>query len=112
MHFIDTHSKTARALLFLVIPGHLIFVYSINNIKSNTSALTANFVIIYLFVAVFQVSVLLYTAKIMICWMWNNQIDPDNSAIPYLTSFGDLLGISLLASAFQLLYFFGERDNI
>lgn len=42
--------------------------------------------------------------------MWKRGIDPDNSAIPYLTSMGDLLGISLLAVAFQFLYMVGDRD--
>lgn len=45
----------------------------------------------------------------MIHWMWSRKIDPDNSAIPYLTSLGDLLGISLLAVAFQFLYLVGDH---
>lgn len=55
-------------------------------------------------------AVLLYMAYILIHWMWKRGIDPDNSAIPYLTSMGDLLGISLLAVAFQFLYMVGDRD--
>lgn len=43
--------------------------------------------------------------------MWKRKIDPDNSAIPYLTSLGDLLGISLLAIGFQFLYLIGDRDK-
>jgi solute carrier family 41 len=42
--------------------------------------------------------------------MWKHKIDPDNSAIPYLTSLGDLLGISLLAIAFHFLDLVGDRD--
>jgi solute carrier family 41 len=36
--------------------------------------------------------------------MWKRSIDPDNSAIPYLTALGDLLGGGLLALAFEILY--------
>lgn len=63
------------------------------------------------FLLLFQVAALLYIAYIMIHWMWKRKIDPDNSAIPYLTSLGDLLGISLLAIAFHFLYLVGDRDT-
>jgi solute carrier family 41 len=44
--------------------------------------------------------ILLYTAHLLIHLMWKWKVDPDNSAIPLLTAFGDLLGSSLLALAF------------
>jgi len=47
--------------------------------------------------------ILLHTAHWLIHFMWKRSIDPDNSAIPYLTSLGDLLGGGLLALAFELL---------
>jgi solute carrier family 41 len=47
----------------------------------------------------------------MIYWMWLRRMDPDNSAIPYLTALGDLLGISLLAMAFGVLYSVGDKDG-
>ena len=43
--------------------------------------------------------------------MWKHHIDPDNSAIPYLTALGDLLGGGLLAMTFELLYLIGDRDS-
>lgn len=46
---------------------------------------------------------LLYIAHIMIHIMWKYKIDPDNSAIPYLTALGDLSGSVLLALAFLFL---------
>lgn len=104
------HSKTTRILMSLVLPGHIIFIYTIDYLKGGDSTLTFWFIIVYLFAAVLQVAVLLYIAYIMIHWMWKKGIDPDNSAIPYLTSIGDLLGISLLAIAFQFLYLFGDNN--
>jgi len=47
---------------------------------------------------------LLYVAHIIIHAMWRCKIDPDNSAIPYLTALGDLSGSLLLALAFFVVY--------
>jgi solute carrier family 41 len=47
--------------------------------------------------------ILLYIAHILIHLMWKRKVDPDNSAIPFLTALGDLLGSSLLALAFIFL---------
>ncbi|XP_018332997.1 solute carrier family 41 member 1 isoform X2 [Agrilus planipennis] len=105
----NPHSRTTRVLMAMVIPGHLIFIYTIEYLKDETP-LDAVFVIVYLFAAVTQVAALLYIAYIMIHWMWKHKIDPDSSAIPYLTSMGDLLGISLLAISFQFLYLIGGSD--
>lgn len=106
----SSHARTARVLMLMVVPGHLIFIYTINYIKAGQMSLTPLFVFVYLCVAVLQVAFLLYVAYIMIHWMWKRKIDPDNSAIPYLTALGDLLGISLLAIAFQLLHVMGDQN--
>ncbi|PSN55408.1 Solute carrier family 41 member 1 [Blattella germanica] len=90
--------------------GHLIFIYSIKYMKAGHTSFTILFVIVYIIAALVQVAALLYIAYIMIHWMWKRKIDPDNSAIPYLTSLGDLLGISLLAIAFHFLYLVGDKD--
>ncbi|XP_016773605.1 solute carrier family 41 member 1 isoform X2 [Apis mellifera] len=104
------HARTTRVLMAMVIPGHIIFIYLINYMKDGNTSLTPLFVFVYLCAAMLQVAALLYIAYIMIHWMWKRKIDPDNSAIPYLTAMGDLLGISLLAIAFQFLYLVGDQD--
>lgn len=106
-----SHARTTRVLMFMVVPGHIIFIYTISCMKAGHTSLTTLFVMIYLVAALLQVAALLYIAYIMIHWMWKHKIDPDNSAIPYLTSLGDLLGISLLAIAFHFLYLVGDRDT-
>jgi len=35
--------------------------------------------------------------------MWSRGVNPDNSAIPYLTAMGDLLGGAFLAAVFQII---------
>ena len=47
-----------------------------------------------------QVGLLLHVASLMVHSMWGRGVDPDNSAIPYLTALGDLLGGALLAGVF------------
>lgn len=43
--------------------------------------------------------------------MWRRGMDPDSSAIPYLTAAGDLIGTALLGIAFHLLYAIGDGDS-
>ncbi|CAG2053076.1 unnamed protein product [Timema podura] len=105
------HSRTARVLLMMVIPGHLIFSYTISYLQAGHTSLTPIFVVVYLTAALIQVVLLLYICHVMIHWMWTQLIDPDNSAIPYLTALGDLLGTGLLAIAFQFLYLVGDKDS-
>ncbi len=57
-----------------------------------------------------QVWVLLHTAYWLIHWFWRLSVNPDDSAIPYLTALGDLLGGGLLWLAFEFLYFIGDKD--
>ena len=71
---------------------------------------TAAFVLVYMVAALLQVLVLLHTAHWMIHWFWRLKVDPDNSAIPYLTALGDLLGGGLLWLAFEILFLMGDRD--
>jgi solute carrier family 41 len=52
---------------------------------------------------------LLFIAHVMIHAMWRYKIDPDSSAIPYLTALGDLFGSSLLMGAFAFLRFVGHE---
>ncbi|CAB1354226.1 unnamed protein product [Coregonus sp. 'balchen'] len=95
------NSKSARVLIFLVVPGHLIFLYTIHLLKGGHGALTPAFVCLYLCAALLQVVILLYTADLMVRWMWRRGLDPDNYSIPYLTALGDLLGTGFLALTFR-----------
>ena len=87
-------------LLSIVVPGHLIFngLLSMFNedIENSTNYM---FTSLYLAAALIQVGILLKLANYLVDWLWNNNIDPDSAAIPYLTSLGDFLGGALLALA-------------
>ena len=87
-------------LLSIVVPGHLIFngLLSMFNEDIENSS-NYMFTSVYLAAALIQVGILLKLANYLVDWLWNNNIDPDSAAIPYLTSLGDFLGGALLALA-------------
>ncbi|XP_070075139.1 solute carrier family 41 member 1 isoform X2 [Drosophila takahashii] len=93
------YAKTARILIAMSIPGNVLFIFAADYINYSTSTVTWVFVLSYLTASLVQVMLLLYIAHIIVHAMWKWKIDPDNSAIPYLTALGDLLGSSLLAVA-------------
>ncbi|KAH8327448.1 hypothetical protein KR059_001774, partial [Drosophila kikkawai] len=93
------YAKTARILIAMSIPGNILFIFAADYINMNTSTVSWVFVLSYLTASLVQVMLLLYIAHIIVHAMWKWKIDPDNSAIPYLTALGDLLGSSLLAVA-------------
>ncbi|CAG9760399.1 unnamed protein product [Ceutorhynchus assimilis] len=106
-----SHTGTAKMLMLMVIPGHLIFSYTISYLEAGHTSLTFTFMVVYLSAAFLQVFFLLYIAQVLTLSMWKTGVDPDNSAIPYLTALGDLLGTMLLGIAFQFLYVIGDRDG-
>lgn len=102
------YAKTARILILMSIPGQVLFIYVADYIHMSESTIGAPFVLSYLFVSLIQIMLLLYIAHVIIHAMWKWKIDPDNSAIPYLTALGDLLGSSLLALAFLFIQSIGH----
>ncbi|XP_061662109.1 solute carrier family 41 member 2 isoform X1 [Syngnathoides biaculeatus] len=103
--------RSAQVLLLLVIPGHLIFLYTIHLMKSGHTTLTPIFMSVYLAAALLQVLLLLSIADWMVHSMWRSGKDPDSFSIPYLTALGDLLGTALLALSFHFLWMIGDRDS-
>ncbi|KAM4712042.1 solute carrier family 41 member 2 [Anableps anableps] len=103
--------RSAQVLLLLVIPGHLIFLYTIHLMKSGHTTLTSIFMSVYLAAALLQVLLLLCIADWMVHSMWRSGKDPDSFSIPYLTALGDLLGTALLALSFHFLWLIGDQDS-
>ncbi|XP_019955400.2 solute carrier family 41 member 2 [Paralichthys olivaceus] len=103
--------RSAQVLLLLVIPGHLIFLYTIHLMKSGHTTLTPIFMSVYLAAAMLQVLLLLCISDWMVHSMWRSGKDPDSFSIPYLTALGDLLGTALLALSFHFLWLIGDQDS-
>ncbi|KAE9421448.1 hypothetical protein Angca_002203, partial [Angiostrongylus cantonensis] len=106
----DSDSRSARVLLFLVVPGHMAFnwlirVFHFGSIIPPHGAL---FTSLYLIAAIVQVMILLYVCQYMTAVMWSWRINPDNAVIPYLTALGDVLGTTLL---FLLFLFLEKIDS-
>lgn len=103
-------ANIANLLMAMVIPGHVIFNSAIAMLSPagqetlDSGGLPQDgsivpFTLLYLTAAVIQVNLLLRLAGWLVLQLWSSGIDPDNAAIPFLTSLGDLLGGILLASA-------------
>ncbi|XP_055354910.1 solute carrier family 41 member 1-like [Paramacrobiotus metropolitanus] len=100
----NVNARTARLLLLMVVPGHLIFLFTISFVHTGSTSisLSLRFAVVFLVMALIQVAVLLYVADILTHFVWMKGLDPDSQTIPYLTALGDLLGTGLLAFAFWL----------
>lgn len=108
----EINSVSARVLLFLVVPGHLVFFYLICLVEGQAVTSSKTFVLLYLVAGMIQVVILLYLAEVMVRLTWHQALDPDNHCIPYLTGLGDLLGTSLLALCFLLDWLLRGRADL
>ncbi|KAJ3587062.1 hypothetical protein NHX12_013452 [Muraenolepis orangiensis] len=95
------NSRSARVLLMLVLPGHMVFLSAISLLQGEEAGLSLAFSACYLTAALLQVAILLYVADLIVRLMWRRSLDPDNFSIPYLTALGDLLGTGFLALCFR-----------
>lgn len=96
--------RSAQVLLFLVIPGQLIFLFTLHLMKGGHTLPSPLFTFLFLSASIIQVISLLTIADYMVHCLWRRHKDPDSYSIPYLTALGDLLGTSLLSLAFVLLW--------
>jgi cation transporter-like permease len=105
----DINVTTARLLLLMSIPAHLLYFFVIRSIEGDSTApVTAVFLSFYMALAVLQVAVLLYLAQNLVNALWTCSIDPDNYSIPILTATGDLLGCAFLLIVFVIAFQFND----
>ncbi|CAL1595574.1 unnamed protein product [Knipowitschia caucasica] len=103
--------RSAQVLLSLVIPGQLIFLFSIHVLKGAYTLPSPLFTFLFISASVIQVVALLVIAEYMVHCLWRKQKDPDSYSIPYLTALGDLLGTGLLALVFVILWCSGNPGS-
>ena len=65
------NSRAARVLLLLVIPGHLIFIYTIYYMKAGHTSITILFNIFYLMAALLQV-IVAWSVRLLSLLQWHN----------------------------------------
>lgn len=108
----DVNLITARILLLISIPAHLLYFFVIRSIESDESSssqpVTFIFLGLYMLLAITQVAILLYLAQNLVTILWKCSIDPDNYSTPLLTATGDLLGCAFLLLVFVIAYQFND----
>lgn len=90
--------STSRLLLLLVIPGQIVFYFICVFVKGKTWRPSGPFLLLYILGSESQVTILIYLTYVVTYLMWRHGINPDNSAIPYLTSISDVLGALIIAA--------------
>ncbi|XP_028264555.1 solute carrier family 41 member 2 [Parambassis ranga] len=100
--------RSAQVLLLMVIPGQLIFLYTIHLLKGGHTVPSPLFTVFFLSASLIQVFCLLSITDCMVHCLWRRNKDPDSYSIPYLTALGDLLGTALLSLAFLILWYIGD----
>lgn len=60
------HARSARVLLLMALPGHLIFTYLIRLSNAGNTSLTVVFLIVYLTAALIQVSFSLLLIQLLL----------------------------------------------
>lgn len=68
------NARTARVLLLILIPGHLLFLYAISLLQGGHTTLTLKFIAVFIFVALIQVASLLYIAEVLTHLVWKRGI--------------------------------------
>mmetsp|Transcript_64460 Transcript_64460/g.145458 ORF Transcript_64460/g.145458 Transcript_64460/m.145458 type:complete len:492 (-) Transcript_64460:75-1550(-) len=102
----NQHAGTARILIALAVPGALCFVFLIVAVRSRgTATPDPIFLLVYVTAVLVQVCLLFVAAHGIVNILWRQGINPDNAAIPYVTSLGDLVGTTCLTAAFWTLSF-------
>lgn len=100
----SVHAKTARVLMFLVIPGQLLFYSLVHFLNKDEANAGYTLLALYLVATLIQEWILLYACLHLVHFQWSRAIDPDSAAVPYLTALGDLCGTTLLTLVFYLLF--------
>lgn len=99
----EANERGSWLLVLLVVPGHLIFMTVILLLKNGYVQLDALFVLFYNGAALLQMGVLLWATRRIVQYLWRRGMDPDSTAIPYVTALGDVLGTALLTAVFALM---------
>lgn len=108
----NPESKITQMLTMLILPGHVVFFFTLFYIKKEEADLdlTASLVIFYLAIAFVQVLLLFLLCYWLVLLVWKFGMNPDNVCIPYLTAIGDFLGVVLLLFAIHMTFLSGNES--
>lgn len=97
------YARISRILIFVSVPGNFILAYGVEYLYKMYIDMHIVFVICFVISSLIQLLILLWCAHCLVHLLWRMKIDPDSSAIPYLTACGDSLGTGILAIMFYIL---------
>lgn len=106
-----TDMRSTLALFFLTVPIAAVFLIFIGVANAGHTSITPVFLAGYSAASLVQVGLLLPLSTMLVRFVWQWGLDPDNIAIPFVTAFGDLFGTSALTVCFALLFQLGDKDK-
>jgi len=107
----SVHTRTARVLMMLVVPGQILFLFTIWATAPDEH-ISFQFTGLYLTATLLQEWVLLYSCMHLVHIQWRQGIDPDSAAVPYLSAIGDVFGSALLLGTFAMLAFLDAEEGV
>lgn len=97
------YARISRILIFVSVPGNFILAYGVEYFYKMYIDMHIVFVISFVISSLILLLILLWIAHCLVHLLWRMKIDPDSSAIPYLTACGDSFGTGILAFMFYIL---------
>lgn len=97
------YARISRILIFVSVPGNVILAYGVEYFYKMYIDMHIVFVISFVISSLILLLILLWIAHCLVHLLWRMKIDPDSSAIPYLTACGDSFGTGILAIMFYIL---------
>lgn len=97
------YARISRILIFVSVPGNFILAYGVEYFYKMYIDMHIVFVISFVISSLILLLILLWIAHCLVHLLWRMKIDPDSSAIPYLTACGDSFGTGILAIMFYIL---------
>lgn len=104
----NPEALSSQILCLLILPGHIVFFFTLYFIKQDEFELSFLMVLFYMIVGFIQVIILFLICYWIVLFVWKLAKNPDNVCIPYLTAIGDLLGVIFLLLAMHLAYLCGN----
>ena len=71
------NARTARLLLLMVVPGHLVFLFLISFVHVGSTSITLRFAVVFLVMALLQVAFLLYLSDVLAHFVWKRALGED-----------------------------------
>jgi cation transporter-like permease len=107
----EDHTRTQVSLFWINLPLQILFLLAVHFLGLGHTSVTPLFTFSYLAVSNLLLFVILKFGRALSSLLWNHGLDPDDHALPYLTSICDVLGTVAIVATFTFLFYVGDRDQ-